>query len=192
MKWKNKDEPYKTGEFALTSTEVENLMSHCETLFEKVLIEVGIATGCRRADLAGLEKSNIDLTNMTITYIERKKGGRIMTANFGNKLRVDLKQYIFTLPNKCKWLFPSKHGYENHISDRSIWDIFNRVCARAGISQRPCHAMRSTFVKQAISNGWTMIQIADHIGDTPETVQKYYAVPSIGEMSEVARNKEVI
>ena len=52
--------------------------------------------------------------------------------------------------------------------------------------------MRSTFVKQAILKGWTMSQISDHIGDTQETVEKYYAVPSRGEMSEVAKNKEVI
>jgi len=51
--------------------------------------------------------------------------------------------------------------------------------------------MRATFVKQAIAKGWTMLQIAQHIGDTVDTVEKYYAVPSLGEMSEVARNKEV-
>ena len=103
-----------------------------------------------------------------------------------------MTQYISTLPSKCKWLFPSPYGYEKHISDRTIWTIFNNVCERSGISKRPVHALRSTFVKSAISNGWTLIQIADHIGDTPETIQKYYAVPSIGEMSEVAKNKEVI
>jgi integrase/recombinase XerD len=193
MPWKNyNDEGYKTGEFALTPNEVENLLSHCDTLFEKVLLEVGISTGCRRSDLCAIKKSNIDLTNMTISYIEKKKGSRIKMINFGNKLRTDLKQYIATLPPKCEWLFPSDHGTNKHISDRTVWNVLNRVCERSGISKRPAHALRSTFVKQAISNGWSMSQIANHIGDTEQTVEKYYAVPSIGEMSEVARNKEVI
>jgi hypothetical protein len=47
-------------------------------------------------------------------------------------------------------------------------------------------------VKQAILNGWSMIQIANHIGDTQQTIEKYYAVPSLGEMAELARTKEVI
>lgn len=193
MAWKNyKDEGYKTGEFALTQSEVEKLLSNCDTMFEKLLIEVGIATGCRRSDLCAIKKSNVNLDNMTISYIEKKKGDRIKTINFGNKLRTDLKQYIATLPNKCEWLFPSEHGIEKHISDRTVWNVLNRVCERAGISQRPAHALRSTFVKQAISNGWSMTQIANHIGDTEQTVEKYYAVPSLGEMAEIAKNKEVI
>ena len=194
MVWKNygKDDSYKTGEFALTVTEVEKLFSNCDILSEKILLEVGISTGCRRADLCAIEKSNIDIEKMTVSYIERKKGGRIRIVNFGKKLQVDLRQYIATLPPRCKWLFPSSHGMENHISDRSVWNIFNRVCKRAGISQRPAHALRSTFVKQAILNGWSMIQISNHIGDTQQTIEKYYAVPSIGEMAELARTKEVI
>lgn len=194
MTWKNfrNDEGYKTGEFALTPTEVEKLLSNCDTLFEKILIEVGISTGCRRSDLCALEKGNIDLTNMTINYVEKKKGSRIKTVNFGNKLRTDLKQYVSTLPNKCKWLFPSPYGIENHISDRTVWNVFNKICLRAGISARPVHSLRSTFVKQAMANGWTLIQISNHIGDTQQTVEKYYAVPSLGEMSEVAKDKEVI
>ena len=142
MNWKNKDDSYKTGEYSLTPSEYEKLFSNCNTLFERILLEVGIATGCRRADLAAIEKSNIDLTNMTISYIEKKKGGRIKTINFGNKLKTDLTQYIFTLPSKCKWLFPSPHGKENHISDRTIWNVFNQVCARCWnkSTSMPCHA----------------------------------------------------
>lgn len=194
---KNKDESYRTGEYALTEEEVVRLLAACEDISEKILLMVGIATGCRRSDLVQIERRNVDLDHNTLTYIEKKKGGRSKTINFGSKLEHELRIYLNMKEMKrSKWLFPTKYkngeiNIGGHISDRSVWNIFNRTLERAGISPRPAHALRSTFVKQAIVKGWTMLQIAQHIGDTVETVEKYYAVPSLGEMSEVAKNKEV-
>lgn len=194
---KNKDDSYKTGEFALTEDEVVRLLSACDDISEKILLMVGIATGCRRSDLVQIERRNVDLDHNTLTYIEKKKGGRSKTINFGSKLEHELRIYLNTKDmKKSKWLFPTKYkngeiNVGGHISSRTVWNIFNRVLERANISSRPAHAMRATFVKQAILKGWTMLQIAHHIGDTVDTVEKYYAVPSLGEMAEVARNKEV-
>jgi len=195
---KNKtDEGYRTGEYALTEDEVTRLIAACDDLSEKILLMVGIATGCRRGDLVKMERRNVDVDHQTITYTEQKKGGRSKTINFGSKLEHELRIYLNTKDmKKSKWLFPTKYkngeiNINGHISDRTVWNIFNRVLEAAGISPRPAHALRSTFVKQAISKGWTMLQIAQHIGDTVDTVEKYYAVPSLGEMSEVAKNKEV-
>lgn len=194
---KNKDDSYKTGEFALTEDEVVRLLVACEDISEKILLMVGIATGCRRSDLVQIERRNVDLDHNTITYIEKKKGGRSKTINFGSKLEHELRIYLNTKEmKKSKWLFPTKYkngdiNVGGHISSRTVWNIFNRVLERAKISARPAHAMRATFVKQAIAKKWTMIQIAQHIGDTVDTVEKYYAVPSLGEMAEVAKNKEV-
>ena len=194
---KNKEDGYKTGEFALTEDEVMRLLAACDDLSEKILLMVGIATGCRRLDLVRIERRNVDLDNKTLTYIEKKKGSRAKTINFGSKLEHELRIYLNTKEmKKSKWLFPTryKNGEVNvggHISDRTVWNIFNRVLEKAGISPRPAHALRATFVKQAIAKKWTMLQIAQHIGDTVKTVEEYYAVPSLGEMSEVAKNKEV-
>lgn len=195
---KDKDTSHKSGEYALTEDELRRALLACNTFNEKILIMVGVATGCRRSDLVQIERRNVDLNHKTITYIEKKKGGRAKTINFGSKLETELRMYLNTkeMKQSKKWLFPSvyKNGEINvggHISSRTVWNIFNRVLERAEISPRPAHSMRATFVKQAIAKGWTMLQIAQHLGDTVDTVEKYYAVPSLGEMSEVARNKEV-
>jgi integrase len=193
----NKNVSYKTGEYALTEDELRRVLLSCNTIEEKILIMVGVATGCRRSDLVQIERRNVDLDHNTLTYIEKKKGSRSKTINFGSKLEHELRMYLNTKEmKKSKWLFPTKYkngelNVGGHISSRTVWNIFNKVLENANISPRPVHALRATFVKQAIVKGWTMLQIAQHLGDTVDTIEKYYAVPSLGEMSEVARNKEV-
>ncbi len=47
-------------------------------------------------------------------------------------------------------------------------------------------------VKVAQSRGWKPIEVAELLGDSLRTIERHYAVPTVGEMREAARTRPLI
>jgi len=176
--------PYKTGEFALTPTEYERILSVCGSIEDEVLIKFAVATGLRRADIVRVLLLNVNTENGLCIYSEKKKGDRIRSIYVGPLLRQLLIKYIRTLPKDQKRLF----GF----SERTAYNKLQRLCVLAGIPARPFHSLRATCIKRCQKAGWTLEQVADLTGDTIRVIQEHYSVPSGSEMSELAQVREII
>jgi len=176
--------PYKTGEFALTPTEYDRILDACSSVEDECLIKFTVATGLRRADIVRVERQNVNLIVGSIVFSEKKKGGRIRTIYIGQKLRQLLTKYFKTIPDTQKMLF----GF----SERTAYNKLQHLCDIAGIPRRPFHALRATCIKRCQKAGWSPEQVVDLTGDTLRVIQEHYAVPSTGEMQDLALAKEVI
>lgn len=178
----------KSGERALTKAQVDQVVSAAKTTEEKLLMQIGFNVGLRRDDLVSLELKNIKLNEARIDFNEKKKGNRIRSVSIPQTLVGELSRYIITLPKTQVYLFPAreintKNGY---MSSRTAYTIFNKLCGECGIrTPIPIHAMRSTSAKILKQKGWSIEQVAKHLGDTVQTVQHYYTVPSSEEMKEL-------
>jgi hypothetical protein len=63
---------------------------------------------------------------------------------------------------------------------------------RAGLGNRPFHALRATCIKLCQSKGWTPEQTAEHVGDRISTIQAHYLTPSVEEMKAVVSARVLI
>jgi integrase len=174
---------YKTGQYALTKKEYEKVLQSCDSLEDRVMLMLGAGLGLRRADLVSVRVSNINFQEHTITYVEKKKGGRIRVVPMGPKLEQEIRILLNTIKGRDT-LFS--------FGDRQAWNRFNRLCDIAGIGHRPFHALRATCVKFCQQAGWTPEQTAELIGDTISVIQAHYATPTQAEMKEQMLKSEVI
>jgi len=155
----------------------------CGTLEDRVMIMLAVSLGLRRSDLVRVKTANINFAVHRLTYLEKKKGDRIRVVPIGVKLEQEMKMLIKTLPKNQDTLFSFK--------DRQAYNRFAALCERAGIEQRPFHALRATCVKFCQANGWKPEEVAELIGDSLQVIQAHYSVPSDAEMGETMRTKEV-
>ena len=177
-------EKYTVGKDSLTQKEYDSLCDACSSLEDEALLKFTTSTGLRREDVAAVEWVNVKLDIGTITFSEKKKGGRIRTIHIGEKLRVLLLKYKKTCKHNQKYVFD--------FCGRTAYNKLQNLCDVAQIRRRPFHALRATCVKRCQAAGWTPEQVCELTGDSLRVIQEHYATPSTSEMQEVARGKEII
>ena len=180
-----------SAQYALTRRELDQLLHGIPHLRDACILRLAVATGIRRRDLASIRLEGVDLHNGWINFYEHKKR-RPWRAAVAGEAYTTLQQWVNTLPRGTKYLFPSNRSHTGHVSSRHLYDVLAKELARAGLPPRPFHALRATFVKQAFAQGWTMEEVMKQTGDTAETLQNHYAIPSDGEMLETARAKAIL
>jgi len=188
---KPRSERYKTGEKALTDNEYEKLMAVVDNVEDECLFTVAISTGLRRFDVTNIQIDNIhfhtdDHPGNWLTYNERKKGNRIRTIPLNERSTQSIKKLINTRSktNKNPKLFS--------FNDRTAYNRLKNACEKAGIKQRPFHALRATCIKRCQRAGWTPEQVSALTGDTIAVIQEHYSTPSISEMHEVVTGKSIL
>lgn len=175
--------PYTTGQFAFTRKEFGKLLQVCGTVGDELMVKMGAAYGLRREDAVNVRIEDINPTEMTMTYYEKKKD-RIRTVPIGFNMMQLMRKYIATLPKNQMLLFA--------FSGSTAYRKLQRLCIAASIPRRPFHAFRATCVKFCQDAGWTPEQVSELTGDTIRVIQEHYATPSRAEMCEVMKEKEVI
>jgi len=188
---KPRSERYKTGEKALTEKEYEKLMAVVDNVEDECLFTVAISTGLRRFDVTNILVENIhfhseDHLGNWLTYNEKKKGNRIRTIPLNDKSVQAIKKLINTRSKKDK--NPRLFSF----NDRTAYERLKRACIKAGIPQRPFHALRATCIKRCQKAGWTPEQVSALTGDTIAVIQEHYSTPSTSEMHEVVIGRSIV
>lgn len=179
----HKAEMITSGEHALTREEYNLLLGACDNQEDRVMLMMAVSLGLRRGDVVKVKWSDIDFTDHTLTYYERKKD-RLRTLPMAPALEQELKILFRVRPSGRKEVLP--------FGDRQAYNRFNRLCEGVCIARRPFHSLRSTCVKFAQSAGWSPEQVSRLTGDTIRVIQLHYATPSTGEMKEITREKSII
>jgi len=182
-------ERYKTGQKALTPSQVNKLVSVIDDLKAEVLITLGIASGIRRYDISQLLVDNINFEDKYVEFSEKKKGGRIKRTYLSEETTNLIKKWVSIKP-KSKYLFNGRGN--KPISDKTCYNILQKYLDRAGLPRRPFHALRATAYKIAQAKGWSVRQAAEHIGDSTRVAEEHYGTPSTEEMKDRATNNPII
>lgn len=183
---------YRTGEFALTPTNVDRFFEYVSDLHRLGLFQLAISGGIRREDIVAIKNDDIDVIGKKVSFNESKKK-RIKTIPVSTTM-INTLQMVMKINKQTNavYLFPRKKDSKKHISGRTAYNWFQEQLTLAGLKKRPFHALRATCVKQCQAKGWTITQTAELIGDTINVVQKHYAAPSDDEMSALAEEKAII
>lgn len=175
---------YRTGEHSLTRNEYEKLLDACSSIEDELMIKVAIGIGLRRYDLTHVMIADIDLSEGTLSYHEKKKGNRIRTVFISAKMNQLIVKYLKTIPRDQKKLFA--------FSDKTAYNRLQKLCGIAMIPRRPFHALRATCIKFHQAAGWRDEETAELVGDTIRVIQEHYSTPSKSEMREATETTEVI
>lgn len=178
------DNSYRTGEYSLTRKEYEKLLDACSSIEDELMIKVAVGLGLRRYDLTHMMIADIDLSEETLSYHEKKKGNRIRTVFISAKLSQLIVKYLKTIPRDQKKLFA--------FSDKTAYNRLQKLCDIATIPRRPFHALRATCIKFHQAAGWRDEETAELVGDTIRVIQEHYSTPSKSEMREATETTEVI
>ena len=177
-----------SSEKALTRDECERLLAACSTLEDRVMILLQITLGLRRADLAMIPITGIDLGIPQITLLDKRNGDGVRTVPIGDRLKQEIVLLINTIDTKKqKTLFS--------VGDRQMYNRFNSVAKVAGIrpgQNIPIHALRATACRFMVEAGWRIEEIAEVLGVRVETVQKHCPPPAKSRVMQTAREKEVV
>ena len=169
---------------SLTFEEVQQLIDVCETLEEKALIEIAVATGIRRSDIVKIEINRIDLKNHKILFWEEKKD-RLWMVSLPPGLVQTLKMYIKSLPKGQRYLFV--------FSGRTAYNKLQVVLTRANIRKHiPFHALRRTYIRLSKRMGRDTRFVMDQIGDTARVILEEYEGYTTDEMVEMMREDNIL
>ena len=195
MNMNNVKIPYKTGRDALTAGQIQRLLSSFDSISEKALIHLVVATGLRRIDAVCLKRNDFNPIKGELIYYEHKKRRtRKITIPSLDAIQ-SLKMHL-TSCRKSEWLFPSplngNQYKDKHISDRHAYDVFNEHLDLIKVPRRPFHSLRATCIKLCEVAGWKPEETAELVGDTVRVIQEHYQTPSEEQMSEKAKNNPIV
>jgi integrase len=161
---------------ALSDAEVEKLLAECRTERENLLVRVGLATGCRKAELWALEWSDFRQDGRSVriqrqiawpgTTTKGLKGKRNRTA-------LVLPGFMEELERKTGRVMP---GWVLNTAGAS--EAFERVLTRAGLAKvgRGHHVMRHTYSRIGLeSHEWSLEMLKLFLGHQSIKTTEVYA-----------------
>ena len=169
---------------SLTFSEVQQLIDVCETLEEKALIEIAVATGIRRSDIVKIEINRIDLQNNKIVFWEEKKD-RLWMVSLPPELVQTLKMYIRSLPRDQRYIF--------QFSGRTAYNKLQMILMRTNIRKHiPFHALRRTYIRLSKRMGRDTRFVMDQTGDSARVILEEYEGYTTDEMVEMMRKDNIL
>jgi integrase len=177
----------RTPNDALTKVQVKALLEGITIPRDKLMIQMGIYSGCRVNELRWVRYDKLDFVQNTITVFDDKKNqwtwkidtqtgrkvrdkklteGRWRKINLPGWLMVELQAYIKTHPTKTEFVW--------NIS----WGQFERVIQKWTSKvlhiKRSWHTLRHTYVSLHARIKTPMSVLRAQTGDTAATLQKVY------------------
>lgn len=158
-------------ERALTEDEVRRLIDACPKYLKSIVI-AAVYTGLRKSDILNLKWRDIDLKKGLIRLEEAKTG---KTRNI--VLNSDMITLLQSLPVKCQYVFPNKHGKPFKDIKRS----FEASLKKAGIEQSDdrrrkivFHTLRHTCVSLLTERGADTTAVKNYVAHASEEMTKQY------------------
>ncbi len=178
--------------------EVNHILDRLETvpIKWKACTFLLIDTGCRRAEIAGLKWSDIDLDDGIVTvrrglhysskrgiYEGSTKNGKIRVLRISEETVSVLKEHRAAQDKQReavgdRWVetgfvFTKEHGQP--MNPDSITDWLNKFSLADDLPHIHPHAFRHTAASRMIANGVDIVTAAGELGHNPATTEMYYA-----------------
>jgi integrase len=161
----------------LTDEECARLLSDHTDPTWRLMVLVGLNTGCRLGELSGLRWENIDFEQHTINVKQSIVRGRI-TSPKNHKSRILpmtklLDNTLYAIKKPSGWVFEQSDNDLN-IAKRAA-DGLARMCRRANIKRIGWHALRHTFATQLAMRGVPLYYIQKLLGHSSITMTERYS-----------------
>jgi integrase len=124
-------------------------------------------TGCRRGEVSGLLKTEVDDHAQCLRLGDTKTGQQVRVVG---RFAMDLLDGLDE-GSDGKFVFPASRGI-GHLTDAKL---FRRVCADAGLEGVSLHTLRHSFATVALELEYSELTIAGLLGHRSHSVTSRYA-----------------
>ncbi len=153
-----KIKPYKLPDTFVESLEVhelEKLRNSCETMRERSIIEIFVATGCLLSEITQLTQDSINWDRKVITIKAQDKRKRLILLS--DRVLEILKNYQESRNDDNKYLFVTARCPIRKMSNRAIQREISIISERARIKKNISpKVLRHTFARIMLNNGYPM------------------------------------
>lgn len=151
-----------------------------QRLRDVAIMELLYASGIRRAELVGLNLSDVDLERRIMRVIGK---GNKQRAVFINQAAADaIRSYLGVRPRTFdEALFVSRR--KTRLSHRQAWVVFRAFAELSGIAQHVTpHVMRHSFATHLLENGADLMTIKELLGHESLSTTQIYTNVSLEHM----------
>lgn len=151
-----------------------------QRLRDVAMMELLYASGIRRAELVGLNISDVDLDRRVMRVIG--KGNKQRTVFINQASSDAIRNYLGVRPRTPdEALFLSKR--KTRLSHRQAWVIFRQFAELSGITQHVTpHVMRHSFATHLLENGADLVTIKELLGHESLSTTQIYTNVSLEHM----------
>lgn len=158
----------------LNIEELEILRCSCETLRERAILELFMASGVRLQELVNLNKDDINYNTMSFKVFG--KGSKERMAYFSAKTKIYLQKYILSRNDNCEALFVTTKYPIKRLGRRSIEREIEKISNRTDITKNISpHVMRTTLATNLLINNTDIATVQKILGHTSPTTTIRYA-----------------
>jgi integrase len=166
----------RTTNDALTREQVKRILAVIDNDRDRLLIELGLHTGCRVNELTTLVPNNIDLGAGTIRVWDQKKDTR------NGKDRPDKRYRVVDVPaDLLEKILLYQENLKNKKRDSlfgQTYKTYERVIqkwSKAALGfKKSWHCLRHTYATQSLNMGRSIEYVARQMGDKEEMVARVY------------------
>ena len=163
---------------ALNTDEVEILRQKCKNIRERALLEFTYSSGCRLAEIVGINKGDIDWNNKTLKVIG--KGNKERVVCFNTKAKYLLKEYILSRTDTNCALFVTSKGEHTRLGGRSIEREIGIIAGRANLGKSIYpHLLRHSIATHLLAAGMALHNVQALLGHSDPKTTQIYAETSI-------------
>ena len=153
-----------------TDIDLEKLRQGCKRLVDKAIICFLASTGCRVAELVGLDRSALDLENLEC--VVRGKGNKERTVYLDNVTAMYVRNYLATRKDDCPALFVTRS--RKRFETGGIRDMLKRLEEMTAVDHVHPHKFRRTLATNMAKRNLPIQVIAAILGhESIETTMEY-------------------
>jgi len=145
-------------------------------------LELFYSAGLRLAELAGLQRRNVDLTEGTVRVLG--KGRKERLCPLGDPAVRALQAYVDACPFEGEALFVSGRGRQ--LNGRTIQLVFKRYLMAAGLDAKLTpHKLRHSFATHLLDHGADLRSVQELLGHSQLTTTQIYTSVSVERLKRV-------
>ena len=153
-----------------TDIDMEKMRQNCRRKVDKAIICFLASTGCRVAELVGLNRDAIDLVNMEC--VVRGKGNKERTVYIDNVTAMYIRIYLASRTDDNPALFVTRTG--ERFQTGGIRDLLKRLEGTSGVEHVHPHKFRRTLATNLAKRKMPIQTIAAILGhEKIETTMEY-------------------
>lgn len=167
----------------LSQTEIVKIFNSVRNIKHRAILFVTYSAGLRVSEVICLKVKDIDKERMLI-HIRQAKGRKDRYSILSDAALKILREYVKIYKVK-DWLFPGEKE-ENHISERTVQNIFKVACTKAEIEKDvSIHSLRHSFATHLLEAGTDLRYIQELLGHKNSKTTEIYTHVSKKDISKI-------
>lgn len=165
---------------SFSPAEVELLRMACNSIKQKMVLEMLLSTACRVAELVTLRMENYDRAAGEISVIGKGDKERVVFIHARAKIFIDA--YLAEFPHDQGPIIVGGKGIGSEMSTSGIQKMVKGISRRAGVDKAHPHKFRRTTATDASNRGMELNDVRELLGHSSTDTTLLYIDSSKNDM----------